>query len=150
MGSESTLVLVKPDGVNRGIIGDVISRLESSGLKISGLKLIQMDSELAGKHYQEHKEKPFFGSLIEFITSSPVVAIVITGNDAIQKTRTLMGSTNPLESAPGTIRGDLGLTVEKNIIHGSANSEDAKREISLYFENDEIIEYSRTIDKWIE
>ena len=109
-----------------------------------------MDSELAGKHYKEHKEKPFFGSLIEFITSSPVVAIVISGPDAIQKTRTIMGSTNPLESVPGTIRGDLGLTVEKNIIHGSANSEDAEREISLYFKEDEIIEYSRSIDNWIE
>ena len=107
MTAESTLVLIKPDGVNRGLIGNVISRLESTGLKISGLKLIQIDNELAGKHYQEHKEKPFFGSLIEFITSSPVVAIVISGPDAIKKTRTIMGVTNPLESAPGTIRGDV-------------------------------------------
>jgi len=150
MGTESTLVLVKPDGVNRGVVGGVISRLESTGLKISGLKLIQIDNDLAGKHYQEHKEKPFFGSLIEFITSSPVVAMVISGPDAIQKTRTIMGSTNPLESAPGTIRGDFGLTVEKNIIHGSANSEDAEREIALYFNDDEIIRYTRSIDNWIE
>jgi len=150
MSSQSTLVLIKPDGVNRGIIGKVISRIESSGLKISGLKLIHIDDELAEKHYEEHKDKPFFSDLIKFIISAPVVAMVVSGPQAILKTRTIMGSTNPLESSPGTIRGDLGLTIEKNIIHGSANQDDAKKEISLYFNKEEIIEYTRSIDTWID
>lgn len=150
MSSQYTLVLIKPDGVNRGIIGKVISRIESAGLKISGLKLIRIDDELAGKHYEEHKDKPFFSDLIKFITSAPVVAMVVSGPQAILKTRTIMGSTNPLESSPGTIRGDLGLTIEKNIIHGSANSDDAKKEVSLYFNKEEIIEYTRSIDAWID
>ena len=118
MSKESTLVLIKPDGVNRGIIGKVIERLESTGLKIVGIKLILIDENLASSHYDEHKDKPFFSSLVSFITSSPVVAIALKGEYAIQKTRTMMGATNPLESEPGTIRGDFGLTVEKNIIHG--------------------------------
>ena len=150
MNVESTLVLIKPDAVNRGLIGNVILRLEKSGLRISALKLISIDKDLAGTHYQEHKEKLFFNSLVNFITSSPVVAIVVSGPEAIHKTRSLMGSTNPLESNPGTIRGDYGLTVEKNIIHGSANKEDAIKEIRLYFEDSEILSYKRSIDEWIE
>jgi nucleoside-diphosphate kinase len=149
MSTQSTLVLIKPDGVNRGLIGNVISRLENSGLKISGIKILKINQELAEKHYAEHIDKPFFSSLLNFIISSPVVAIVLSGPEAISKTRSLMGSTNPLESAPGTVRGDLGLTVEKNIIHGSANQVDADREINLYFNEDEIISYKRSIDDWI-
>jgi nucleoside-diphosphate kinase len=150
MSNESTLVLIKPDGVNRGLIGKVIDRLESTGLKIVGMKLILIDKDLASNHYEEHKDKPFFSSLVDFITASPVVALALNGENAIQKTRTMMGITNPLESAPGTIRGDFGLTVEKNIIHGSANEKDAKREIDLYFSNNELIDYSRSIDEWTE
>ncbi|MEE2620715.1 MAG: nucleoside-diphosphate kinase [Chloroflexota bacterium] len=149
MSKESTLVLIKPDGVNRALIGKVIDRLESTGLKIIGMKLILIDKDLASKHYEEHKEKPFFSSLVEFITSSPVVALALSGENAIKKTRTLMGSTNPLESSPGTIRGDFGLSLEMNVIHGSANESDALREIKLYFSESEIINYERSVDNWI-
>tara|TARA_E500000331_G_scaffold314007_1_gene323039 strand:+ start:1128 stop:1580 length:453 start_codon:yes stop_codon:yes gene_type:complete len=150
MSNESTLVLIKPDGVNRGLAGKVIDRLESTGLKIIGMKLLLIDKDLASNHYGEHKDKPFFSSLVDFITSSPVVALALNGENAIQKTRTMMGVTNPLESKPGTIRGDFGLTVEKNIIHGSANQEDASKELSLYFNDDELIDYQRSIDLWVE
>ena len=149
MSNESTLVLIKPDGVNRALIGKVIEKLESTGLKITGMKLILIDKDLASKHYEEHKDKPFFSSLVNFITSSPVVSLVLNGENAIQKTRTMMGSTNPLESSPGTIRGDFGLSLEKNVIHGSANEKDALREIKLYFSEDEIINYDRSVDNWV-
>ena len=149
MSNESTLVLIKPDGVNRALIGKVIEKLESTGLKITGMKLILIDKDLASKHYEEHKDKPFFSSLVNFITSSPVVALALNGENAIQKTRTMMGSTNPLESSPGTIRGDFGLSLEKNVIHGSANENDALREIKLYFSEEEIINYDRSVDKWV-
>lgn len=149
MSNESTLVLIKPDGVNRALIGKVIEKLESTGLKITGMKLILIDKDLASKHYEEHKDKPFFSSLVNFITSSPVVALALNGENAIQKTRTMMGSTNPLESSPGTIRGDFGLSLEKNVIHGSANENDALREIKLYFSEDEIINYDRSVDDWV-
>ena len=149
MSNESTLVLIKPDGVNRALIGKVIEKLESTGLKITGMKLILIDKDLASKHYKEHKDKPFFSSLVNFITSSPVVALALNGENAIQKTRTMMGSTNPLESSPGTIRGDFGLSLEKNVIHGSANENDALREIKLYFSEEEIINYDRSVDNWV-
>ena len=149
MSNESTLVLIKPDGVNRALIGKVIEKLESTGLKITGMKLVLIDKDLASKHYEEHKDKPFFSSLVNFITSSPVVALALNGENAIQKTRTMMGSTNPLESSPGTIRGDFGLSLEKNVIHGSANENDAIREIKLYFSEDEIINYDRSVDNWV-
>ena len=149
MSNESTLVLIKPDGVNRALIGKVIEKLESTGLKITGMKLILINKDLASKHYEEHKDKPFFSSLVNFITSSPVVSLVLNGENAIQKTRTMMGTTNPLESSPGTIRGDFGLSLEKNVIHGSANEKDALREIKLYFSEDEIINYDRSVDNWV-
>ena len=149
MSNESTLVLIKPDGVNRALIGKVIEKLESTGLKITGMKLILIDKDLASKHYEEHKDTPFFSSLVNFITSSPVVALALNGENAIQKTRTMMGSTNPLESSPGTIRGDFGLSLEKNVIHGSANENDALREIKLYFSEEEIINYDRSVDNWV-
>ena len=149
MSNESTLVLIKPDGVNRALIGKVIEKLESTGLKITGMKLILINKDLASKHYEEHKDKPFFSSLVNFITSSPVVALALNGENAIQKTRTMMGSTNPLESSPGTIRGDFGLSLEKNVIHGSANEKDALREIKLYFSEEEIINYDRSVDNWV-
>ena len=149
MSNESTLVLIKPDGVNRALIGKVIEKLESTGLKITGMKLILIDKDLASKHYEEHKDKPFFSSLVNFITSSPVVALALNGENAIQKTRTMMGSTNPLDSSPGTIRGDFGLSLEKNVIHGSANENDALREIKLYFSEEEIINYDRSVDNWV-
>ncbi|MBR92241.1 MAG: nucleoside-diphosphate kinase [Dehalococcoidia bacterium] len=149
MSNEKTLVLVKPDGVQRGLIGDVIGRLEKTGLKIVGLKLIKINDELAGKHYAEHKEKPFFEGLVKFITSSPVVALVLEGNNAISVTRKTMGSTNPVDSPPGTIRGDFAIDLGRNIIHGSANETDAKREVDLFFDENELSQYSRSNDEWI-
>ncbi|MFL2664901.1 MAG: nucleoside-diphosphate kinase [Dehalococcoidia bacterium] len=149
MPNEKTLVLVKPDGVQRGLIGDVIGRLEKTGLKIVGIKLIQINDELAGKHYEEHKDKPFFTGLVKFITSSPVVALVLEGNNAISITRKTMGSTNPVDSPPGTIRGDFAVDLGRNIIHGSANDEDAKREVNLFFDENELCEYIRSNDEWV-
>jgi len=149
MPNEKTLVLVKPDGVQRGLIGDVIGRLEKTGLKIVGIKLIQINEELAGEHYAEHKDKPFFSGLVKFITSSPVVAVVLEGNNAISITRKTMGATNPVDSPPGTIRGDFAIDLGRNIIHGSANDEDASREVNLFFDKDEVIDYSRSKDEWI-
>ena len=149
MSNEKTLVLVKPDGVQRGLIGDVIGRLEKTGLKIVGIKFIQINDELAGKHYAEHKDKPFFGGLVKFITSSPVVALVLEGNNAISVTRKTMGATNPVDSPPGTIRGDFAIDLGRNIIHGSANDKDAKREVDLFFDKEELCNYSRSNDEWV-
>ncbi len=146
---EQTLVLVKPDGVQRGLIGEVISRLERRGLKLVGLKLMQISDELAKTHYGEHEGKPFFDGLISFITSAPVVAMVWEGDDAIAIVRTTMGPTKPSESTPGSIRGDFGVDVGRNIIHGSANAEDAEREVSLFFDASELISWERAVDPWV-
>ena len=146
---ERTLVLVKPDGVQRGLIGEVISRFERTGLKVVGLKFIHISNELAARHYAEHEGKPFYDGLISFITSSPSVAMVLEGNHAVSNVRKLMGVTNPSESPPGTIRGDFGLDLGRNIVHGSANLEDAAREVSLFFEESEIASHDRAVDPWI-
>ena len=146
---ETTLILVKPDGVQRGLVGEVIGRLERKGLRISGLKMIQASEELANKHYGEHVGKPFFDSLVTFITSSPLIALAVEGENAVEVSRNLMGATNPKEAAPGTIRGDYGLTIGMNIIHGSDSLESAARELAIFFENSEILGYERAIDTWI-
>jgi len=146
---ETTLILVKPDGVQRGLVGEVIGRLERKGLRISGLKMIQASEELANKHYGEHVGKPFFDSLVSFITSSPLIALAVEGESAVEVSRNLMGATNPKEAAPGTIRGDYGLTIGMNIIHGSDSLESAARELAIFFENSEILGYERAIDTWI-
>lgn len=146
---DRTLVLVKPDGVQRALVGEVISRLERRGLKIVGLKLIQMSRELAERHYGAHRSKPFFPGLVGFITSGPIVAMVLEGKGAVQVVRTLMGETDPQKSAPGTIRGDLALEIGMNIIHGSDSDETAKKEIALFFSQGEIVDYARAVDKWI-
>jgi nucleoside-diphosphate kinase len=130
---EATLVLVKPDGVRRGLVGEVIRRIEAKTLKISALKVMQITRELAEEHYAEHVDKPFFEDLVSFITSGPVVAMAVEGEGATAVVRILMGATNPAESAPGTIRGDLGLQITENIVHGSDSPESAKRELDLYF-----------------
>lgn len=130
---EVTLVLVKPDGVRRGLVGEVIRRIEAKTLKISALKVIQITRELAEEHYAEHADKPFFEDLVSFITSGPVVAMAVEGEGATAVVRTLMGATNPAESAPGTIRGDFGLQITENIVHGSDSPGSAKRELDLYF-----------------
>lgn len=132
--TEQTLVLIKPDGVSRGLAGEVLARAERKGLKIAALELKQVSEELAREHYDEHADKPFFGSLIEFITSGPVVAAVLEGPRAIAAFRQLAGGTDPVEKAtPGTIRGDFGLETQYNLVHGSDSPESAKREIALWF-----------------
>lgn len=132
--TEQTLILIKPDGVARGYVGEVLGRVERKGLKIAALELKQVSAELAGEHYAEHADKPFFGSLIDFITSGPVVAAVLEGPRAIAAFRQLAGGTDPVEkAAPGSIRGDLGLETQSNLVHGSDSPESAKREISLWF-----------------
>ncbi|HIC49147.1 MAG TPA: nucleoside-diphosphate kinase [Dehalococcoidia bacterium] len=146
---EKTLVLVKPDGVQRGLIGAVIGRIESKGLKIAGLKLISVSEELAKEHYGEHVARPFFGDLVSFITSSPVVALAVEGDDAVSVVRTLMGVTNPQEASPGTIRGDFGMTIGMNLVHGSDSVESAERELNLFFDKNEVLDYVREIDTWI-
>jgi nucleoside-diphosphate kinase len=137
--AERTLVLVKPDAVQRRLAGDILSRFEGRGLDVVGAKLVQVDAALAEEHYAEHSEKPFFGELVEFITSSPTLALVLEGESAIKVVRSTMGSTNPVESAPGTIRGDLALAMPNNLVHGSDSPESAEREIRLWFSDDELV-----------
>ena len=146
---EKTLVLVKPDGVQRGLAGEIISRFERRGLKLIGLKLMQVTNQLAHTHYGEHKDRPFFSGLVNFITSGPVVAMAWEGVNAIAIVRQTMGSTNPVESDPGTIRGDLGINIGRNIVHGSDSSESAARELGLFFSTEEILSYNRSTDQWI-
>ena len=146
---ETTLILIKPDGVQRALIGEIISRIEQKGLKISGMKLMNVTEEIAGRHYEEHVDRPFFGSLVDFITSSPVVAMAVAGDNAVQVMRTIMGSTNPQEAAPGTIRGDFGMTIGMNLIHGSDSADSAVRELGIFFDSSEIIEYDRSVDTWV-
>lgn len=149
MSTERTLVLVKPDGVQRGLVGTVVALLEKKGLKIVGLKMLHVTEELAAKHYSAHTEKPFYRGLVNFITSSPLVAVVLEGPRAVEVVRNTMGGTNPTDAAPGTIRGDFGLDIEHNIIHGSDSTESAQTEIGLFFNTEEIVDYSRNIDFWI-
>jgi nucleoside-diphosphate kinase len=130
---EQTLVLVKGDGVRRKLVGEIIRRIEARGLDIADMKLMDVGIELAEEHYAEHREKPFFGELVEFITARPVVAMRIKGEGAIKVMRTLMGATNPADAAPGTIRGDLALSMPDNLVHGSDSSESAERELGLFF-----------------
>jgi nucleoside-diphosphate kinase len=130
---EQTLVLVKGDGVRRGLIGEILRRIENKGLDIREMRLMDVGRELAEEHYEEHREKPFFEELVEFITATPVVAMRVEGEGAIQVTRRLMGATNPAEAAPGTIRGDLALSLPDNLVHGSDSPESAARELKLFF-----------------
>lgn len=146
---ERTLVLLKPDAVQRRLIGRIISRIEEKGLKIVGLKMIRVSRELAEKHYAEHREKPFYPELVSFITSAPVVAMVVEGPKAVETVRKMMGKTNPLEAEPGTIRGDFGLSVTMNLIHGSDSQASAAREIALFFREDEILSYTIADSAWL-
>ena len=145
---ERSLVLLKPDTVQRGLIGELITRMEEKGLKISAMKLMQVSEDLAKRHYEEHLEKDFFSDLFNFITSSPIVAMVVEGDQAVSVIRKMMGATNPFEADPGTIRGDYGLDLTKNLVHGSDSAESAKREIDLFFDEDEIVDYELTSKKW--
>lgn len=146
---EQTLVLVKPDGVQRGLVGEIIGRLERRGLKLAGMKLMQVDESLAHRHYGEHVDRPFFAGLVSFITSGPVVAMAWEANNAVEIVRSTMGVTNPANAAPGTIRGDLGVDIGRNLIHGSDSPESAARELALFFEPDELLSYGRSNDEWI-
>ena len=147
--TQRTLVLVKPDGVQRGLIGEIVRRLEGRGLKLIALKMIRITPELAGRHYAEHKGKPFFDGLVKFITSGPLVAMIWEGRQAVAVVRTLMGSTDPLKAAPGTVRGDLALDLGMNLIHGSDSPGRADVEIDLFFKPDEVHDYVRTADRWV-
>lgn len=145
---ERTFVMLKPDAVQRGLVGEIISRLERKGLKIVALKLLRLDRALAERQYEVHRGKHFFEELVGFVTSSPVVAMVVEGEEAIKVVRKLMGATNPFEAEPGTIRGDFGLDLTKNLIHGSDSAETAKREIALFFRDEELLNYELSSGAW--
>jgi nucleoside-diphosphate kinase len=136
---ERTLVLIKPDALARGLAGEILGRLERRGLQIRAAKLVQLDRSLAERHYAEHSEKPFFGELVDFITSAPTLALVVEGESAISVVRATIGATNPAEAAPGTIRGDLALAMPDNLVHGSDSPESAEREIALWFSDSELV-----------
>ena len=146
---QRTLVLIKPDALQRGLAMEVLSRLERRGLKIVGLKMIRMNEALAKRHYETHEGKAFFEGLIHYITSCPIIAAVFEGKNAIEVVRRTMGETDPVRAAPGTIRGDYGLDMGRNLIHGSDSEESAQREIALFFTEDEMASYSRDIDIWV-
>ena len=147
--SERTLVLVKPDGVQRQLVGRVLQRYEDRGLKLVGLKLVQVDRALAEAHYAVHRERPFFAGLVEFITSSPLVAAVFEGPNAIAVVRAINGATRPDEAAPGTIRGDFALETAQNLVHASDSAETAAAEVALWFREAELQAYERDVDRWV-
>ncbi len=146
---ERTLVLVKPDGMQRGLAGEIIARWERRGLRIAGLKLMRVTEAMAREHYGEHDGKPFFAGLVSFITSGPVVAAVLEGPNAIQAVRATNGATNPIEAAPGSIRADFGVDKGRNLVHASDSPASAEREIAIFFNSAEIIAWDRTIEPWI-
>lgn len=146
---EKTLVIVKPDGVERGLVGQVIKRIEDKGFRLVAIKILRIDKGLARQHYHEHIDKPFFPEMLTYITSSPVVVMVWEGPGVISSVRAVMGSTDPLTAAPGTIRGDYGVSISRNIVHGSDSLAAAQREIALFFDPEELIKYQRSVDDWI-
>lgn len=146
---ERTFLAVKPDGVQRGLVGEIIRRFEAKGFTLVGLKLVQVSRELAEQHYDVHREKPFFPGLVEFITSGPVVALVLEGEGVVASARKIIGATNPLASEPGTIRGDYGISIGRNLIHGSDAVETAKREISLWFKDEELVSWQPSVISWL-
>lgn len=149
MAIERTLVLLKPDAVQRGLCGEIITRLEKSGLKIAGMKMIKMTEELAKRHYRDHVEKPFFPGLLKFITSGPIIAMVVEGREAVETVRKLMGSTDPVKAAPGTIRADLAQDINRNLIHGSSDPYEANREVNVFFTAQEVQVWKRGNEEWI-
>jgi nucleoside-diphosphate kinase len=146
---ERTLILVKPDGVQRGLMGEIIGRFERRGLKLIGMKFILMSEELARQHYAVHEGRPFYEGLVSYITSGPVVAMAWEGTEAIQAARNTIGSTKPVEAAAGTIRGDLGMEVGRNLVHGSDSPENGIKEVSLFFTDEELVEWTRVTEPWI-
>ena len=147
--TQRTLVLIKPDGLQRGLMGTIVSRLETRGLKIVAMKMLQMDQKMAEQHYNIHRERPFFQGLVSFITSSPIIAIVLEGPDAVELIRNTIGVTNPIQAPLGTIRGDFALTIGRNLVHGSDSMKTAAPEIKLFFQSAEILDYPRDVDPWI-
>jgi nucleoside-diphosphate kinase len=146
---ERTLIIIKPDAVQRGLVGEIIHRFERRGLRMIAMKLVWIDESLAGEHYAIHIGKPFYRGLISYITSSPVVVMVLEGNNAIEVARSTMGATAPAEARPGTIRADFGMEIGRNLVHGSDAAETAEREVSLFFDEDEIHSWDRDTDRWI-
>jgi len=149
MGTERTLVLLKPDALQRRLMGEILGRLERKGLKLVGMKLMQITEDMAKRHYAEHVEKPFFPELRDFVPSSPTLAMAWEGEEAVSVVRALMGATNPFKAEPGTIRGDLGLNFTKNLIHGSDSPESARRELDLFFSQDELLDYEMCDTSWM-
>ncbi len=149
MAIERTLILCKADAVARGLTGEVLARFERRGYTIAAMKLMMVDAERAKKHYAEHEGKPFFTGLVEYITSAPVVALVIEGSDAIEGCRATIGATNPIKAAPGSIRADYAQTIGRNLVHGSDSADSAQREISIWFEPSEIFSRSNDLEKWL-
>ncbi len=146
---ERTFIMIKPDGVQRNLVGEIVSRFETKGFTLVGMKLMQVSRELAEQHYGVHKERPFFGSLVDFIVSAPVVAMVWEGDGVVASARKLIGATNPLTAEPGTIRGDFGVSIGRNIIHGSDAIETAQSEIALWFKKEELVSWEPTITPWL-
>jgi nucleoside-diphosphate kinase len=146
---ERSLIVLKPDAVQRGLIGPILTRLEQRGLKLAGLKLMRIDEGLARRHYAVHEGKPFFAGLVEYIVSGPVVVVVVTGKNVISIVRSTVGATNPAQAAPGTIRGDFGVEIGRNLIHASDSPENGEKEIALFFQDHELVSLERSIDRWI-
>ena len=149
MSTEQTLVLVKPDGVQRAIAGAIISRLEARGLRIVAMKMLQVSTDMAMQHYGVHQGKPFFDGLVSFITSGPVIAMVLEGRSAVEMVRNTVGATDPLQAQPGTIRGDLGVDIGRNLVHASDSPETAVQEIGFFFSPEEVLSYTRDVDRWV-
>lgn len=146
---ERSLIILKPDAVQRGLIGPILSRLEQRGLRLAGLKLMRIDDALARQHYAVHEGKPFFAGLVEYIVSGPVVVAVVTGKNVIATVRNTVGATNPSQAAPGTIRGDFAVEIGRNLIHASDSPENGEKEIALFFQLNELVELERSTDRWI-
>lgn len=146
---ETTFLMVKPDGVQRGVVGEVISRIEDRGLRITALKMMQIEREMAEEHYAEHEGKDFYGPLLEYITSGPVVAMAVKGKSSISMIRDMVGSTDPADADPGTIRGDYGVEIGRNIVHAADSEESAERELDIFFDEEDYQTYSRVEEKWI-
>jgi nucleoside-diphosphate kinase len=146
---ERTLILIKPDGVQRGLMGEIIGRFERRGLKLAGMKFIKMSRELAERHYAVHKGRPFYVDLVNYITSGPVVAMAWEGKDAIKAARNTIGATNPAEADAGTIRGDLGMEIGRNLVHGSDSPENGVKEMNLFFSEEELVTWDRVAEDWI-
>ncbi len=149
MERERTLIIVKPDAVQRGLTGEIIKRFEQRGLRIIGMKFMQVSRELAEKHYDVHRERPFFKALVDYITSSPVVVMALDGTNAVQAARNTIGATRPSESAAGTIRGDFGLEIGRNLVHGSDSPENGQKEVALWFDESELVDWGRVVDPWL-